>query len=134
MSAREYTLYLTLSELEWLNDAVMDADDMPHDLEQKLTSAEARLIRHQTVPLHQAVDERRAKRMQDFDAYPPELRAIGHSYGLCILKAFLDLGVNKAKHIRHLVETTMSELSPTRGTASSQGTRATGTISDEARP
>jgi hypothetical protein len=45
------------------------------------------------------------RRMERVDAMSPELRACVHEYGLTIVDAFVDIGVTKARHIRHLVET-----------------------------
>lgn len=69
------------------------------------------------------IDAKRAARMDSIDAMAPELRALVHEYGLNVVKAFLDLGVAKPKHIRHLINTTLSELSPTVGGSSAQGHR-----------
>ena len=35
----------------------------------------------------------------------------------------MDVGVEKPKHIRHVVETVLNEFSPTRGSFSAQGIR-----------
>lgn len=66
---------------------------------------------------------RRIARMKQIDRMPPELRELVHEYGLNIVRAFLDIGVSKPKHIRHLVESVLDEFSPTRGAFSSQGVR-----------
>ena len=47
---------------------------------------------------------RRATRMARVDAMPPEIRACVHEYGLTIVDSMMDVGIKKAKHIRHLVE------------------------------
>lgn len=79
---------------------------------------------HITPDDHQAfVDAKRQKRMQMVDKYPADIRVLIHDYGLSVVKAHMDLGVTKARHIRHLVETTLDEFSPTRGACSSQGIR-----------
>jgi hypothetical protein len=52
---------------------------------------------------------RRATRMARVDAMPPEIRACVHEYGLTIVDAMLDLGIKKAKQIRHLVDTVRRE-------------------------
>jgi hypothetical protein len=44
-------------------------------------------------------------RMARVDAMSPELRGLIHDYGLTIVDAFLQCGVTKPRHIRHLVET-----------------------------
>lgn len=67
------------------------------------------------------VNERRTNRMRQVDDLPEELRTLVHSYGFSIVKAFMDLGVTKARHIRHLVETVLDEFSPTRASFSNQG-------------
>lgn len=72
----------------------------------------------------EALDTRRQKRMEAIDALPSDIRDLIHEYGYTIVRAHLDLGVKQAKHIRHLVETTLDEFSPTRGSGSSQGARA----------
>lgn len=73
---------------------------------------------------HQAfVDKKRLSRMKIIDDMPKELRTCVHDYGLNIVKAFVDCGVKKEKHLRHLVETVLDEFSPTRGSFSSQGVR-----------
>ncbi len=48
---------------------------------------------------------RRAARMARVDAMPADVRACVHDYGLTIVDACMQLGVVKARHIRHLVET-----------------------------
>lgn len=70
------------------------------------------------------VDRRRVNRMAAIDALSPEQRALVHEYGFNVVKALMDLGVRKPSAIRHVVETVLDEFSPTRGTGSSQGTRA----------
>jgi hypothetical protein len=52
---------------------------------------------------------RRATRMARVDAMPPEIRACVHEYGLTIVDSMLDLGIKKAKHIRHLVNVVRRE-------------------------
>lgn len=69
------------------------------------------------------VDARRANRMRAIDAMPAALRALVHEYGYAVVKTLRDVGVEKPKHIRHVVETVLNEFSPTRGAFSSQGTR-----------
>lgn len=67
--------------------------------------------------------ERRQKRMQQVDDMPPELRACVHDYGLTVVVAITSIGVTKARHVRHIVETVLNEMSPIRGSFSSQGIR-----------
>lgn len=68
-------------------------------------------------------ERNRVKRMQDIDALPAPMRALVHDYGWCVVNSFLECGVTTPKHIRHLVETVLNELSATRGTYSQQGIR-----------
>jgi hypothetical protein len=70
-----------------------------------------------------AVRGNRQKRMDDIDGLPPETRALVHAYGWTVVKAFMDIGVTKPKHIRHIVERVLDEFSPTRGTFTGQGIR-----------
>ncbi len=70
------------------------------------------------------VDNRRRVRMERVDAMSPALRACVNEYGLCLVEAFLQVGVTKPRHIRHIVEMTLNEFSPTRGSFSAQGVRA----------
>lgn len=76
-----------------------------------------------SLPFLAAVENRRAKRMDEIDKMAPELRKCVHDYGLAIVDALLKLGVKKPNQIRHVVETILDEFSPTRGTYSSQGQR-----------
>lgn len=69
------------------------------------------------------VNTRRAARMDAVDSLPPEMRALVHEYGLSVVTALMDCGVKKPKRMRHVVETILNELSPTRGAYSSQGPR-----------
>lgn len=69
------------------------------------------------------VNRKRLARMSKVDQMPPEIKELVHMYGLTVVNTFIDCGVNKPKHIRHLVETVLDEFSPTRGTFSSQGKR-----------
>lgn len=70
------------------------------------------------------VNVKRAARMEKIDHLPAPIRELIHAYGYNVVKAFMDCGVGKANHIRHLVETVLDEFSPTRGTFSNQGVRA----------
>ena len=70
------------------------------------------------------VQQRRISRMAEIDALPPDIRILTHEYGYNVVKAMLDIGVSKPRHIKHLVETILNEFSPTRGASSSQGARA----------
>lgn len=67
--------------------------------------------------------DNRAKRMERIDAMPEDLRRLVHAYGLAIVETCTALGVTKARHIRHIVETVLDEFSPTRGSFSQQGVR-----------
>lgn len=67
------------------------------------------------------VQRRRAARMRNVDSMSPGLRACVHNYGLSVVTACLDLGIREPRHIRHIVEKVLDELSPTRGTSSAQG-------------
>lgn len=69
------------------------------------------------------VQRRRSARMEAIDALSPDIRSLVHDYGYPTVKTCMDLGVTKAKHIRHLVETVLNEFSPTRGAFSIQGRR-----------
>lgn len=71
---------------------------------------------------HQAfVDGKRRSRMESVDRLPSDIRPLVHAYGLNVVRAYMDCGVTKARHIRHLVETVLDEFSPTRGSFSQQG-------------
>lgn len=48
--------------------------------------------------------EKRVKRMNRVDGFPPEIRALVHEEGLTVIDAFFDCGVTKARQIRHLIE------------------------------
>jgi hypothetical protein len=52
---------------------------------------------------------RRQKRMAWVDALPPDMRRCVHEHGLTIVRACWDLGVRKAAHVNHLVETIRRE-------------------------
>lgn len=67
--------------------------------------------------------ENRIRRMERIDAMPEDLRKLVHSYGLAVVETCTALGVTKARHIRHIVETVLDEFSPTRGAYSRQGVR-----------
>jgi hypothetical protein len=67
------------------------------------------------------VDNKRKNRMAAIDSLPPELRALVHDYSYCVVKSFMDIGVTKPAHIRHLVERVLDEFSPTRASFSNQG-------------
>jgi len=69
------------------------------------------------------IDRKRTARMDAIDGMPPAIRELVHEYGFNVVKAFMDCGVTKAKQIKHLVETTLDEFSPTRGSFSRQGPR-----------
>lgn len=67
--------------------------------------------------------ENRRRRMERIDAMPADLRALVHVYGLAVVETCTALGVTKARHIKHIVETVLDEFSPTRGSYSQQGRR-----------
>jgi len=67
------------------------------------------------------VDRHRRARMEHIDRLPPDIRNLVNEYGYTVVSAFLDIGVLRAKRIRHLVETVLNEFSPTRGSYSRQG-------------
>jgi len=69
------------------------------------------------------VDVKRAARMASVDALAPCLRDLVHEYGLHVVQAFLECGVKKPNHIRHLVEVVLNSLSTTRGSHAAQGLR-----------
>lgn len=73
--------------------------------------------------LQEIADRRRAARMQSVDGMPEDWRALVHAYGFNVVHAMQTCGVKKAAHCRHLIETVLDELSPIRGSKSSQGTR-----------
>lgn len=72
------------------------------------------------------VAQRRKARMTQIDRQPADVRALVHEYGWTVVNSFLLLGIKKAAHIKHLVETVLNEFSPTRGSYSSQGRRGDG--------
>lgn len=73
---------------------------------------------------HQAkVQAKRQARMAKVDEFDPETRTLIHNYGYTVVNSFVQLGVTKPKHIRHLVECVLDEFSPTRGSFSCQGIR-----------
>lgn len=67
------------------------------------------------------LQERRAKRMARVDAMSSEMRACVHDYGLRVVDSFMDCGVKKPKHLRHLVKMVLDELSPLGVSGSLQG-------------
>lgn len=69
------------------------------------------------------IDEKRRKRMERVDEFDPAIRSLIHEYGLPVVQALWDLGVQKPSQIRHIVETVLDEFSPTRGSFSAQGPR-----------
>ena len=74
-------------------------------------------------PPQHVVDQRRLAHMQTIDNLPEDWRALVHEHGFNVVMAMLDCGVKKAKHARHIINTVLDELSPVRGSFSSQGTR-----------
>lgn len=69
------------------------------------------------------ISRNRAARMALVDKASPEMRALYNEYGTSLVGQFIQIGVTKPKHIRHLVERTLDEFSPTRGSFSIQGIR-----------
>lgn len=75
-------------------------------------------------PDHQQfVDNKRRNRMARVDQLPADIRELVHEYGLSVVDACMGVGVTKARHIRHIVETCLDEFSPSRGSFSAQGIR-----------
>jgi hypothetical protein len=70
------------------------------------------------------VQRKRRARMAAIDALSPTLRALVHDYGYTVVRAYLDCGVTSPRRIEHLVETTLNEMSATRGSYSAQGVRS----------
>ena len=68
-------------------------------------------------------ERNRKTRMEKVDNAPPELRDLYNSYGTSLVEQFIALGVVKPRHIRHLIEFTLDEFSPTRGSYTRQGIR-----------
>ena len=69
-------------------------------------------------------EHRRIARMAEIDALPPAIKELVHEWGWTIVKNFLDCGVKKPKHIRHLIKVVLDETRAPRGlAASSQGVR-----------
>lgn len=50
-----------------------------------------------------AIVNRAKERMSRMDAFPPDIRALVHEFGLEIVQEFWTHGVRKAKSIRHLI-------------------------------
>lgn len=69
------------------------------------------------------VNRNRQQRMERIDRLPADVRALVHEYGWHIVDTCMTLGVCKPRQIRHLVETILEEMSPTRGAHSQQGIR-----------
>jgi hypothetical protein len=78
-----------------------------------------------TLSLQEAARGRRVSRMDRIDALPQEWRELVHEYGYCLVDAMRCCGIKEVRHVRHLVETVLNELSPIRGSLSSQGARTT---------
>ena len=74
--------------------------------------------------VEELLDLRRKERMALVDAATPEMRRCIHDFGLPVVRALTSLGVQKPRHIRHIVETILDEFSPTRGAKSIQGIRS----------
>lgn len=75
------------------------------------------------LPMPELIALRRAERMSEIDKLPPPLRECVHDYGWAIVHTLLELGIEKPRHIRHIVELVLDEFSPTRGSLSAQGIR-----------
>lgn len=65
--------------------------------------------------------KRRRARMDVIDQMTPELRQLVNEYGNHLINQYLNMGVTKPNKIRHLIEETLNELSPIRGSNSYQG-------------
>jgi len=52
---------------------------------------------------HDPTQAKRLARMEQVDAMTPDVRACVHEFGLSIVNAFLQAGVTKGRHIRHIV-------------------------------
>jgi hypothetical protein len=63
--------------------------------------------------------ERRVQRMEAIDQLPPNLKAVVHDWGWYIVKSFMDCGVTKPKHMRHLIEVVLDDTRAPRGISSS---------------
>lgn len=83
----------------------------------------SRLPKKKYESLEQHAQETRAARMAKIDDASPEMRAVFNDYGSGLVFQFINLGITNPRHIRHLVETTLDEFSPTRGSYSKQGIR-----------
>jgi len=68
-----------------------------------------------------AAHRRRCVRMDKIDALEPTLRSLVHDYGFHLVNSFCQKNILEPRIIRHLIETTLDELSPTRGSSSVQG-------------
>ena len=67
------------------------------------------------------IDRRREARMARIDALPSDIRELVNEYSFAVVDALMSVGVTKAKHIRHVVETVLDNFSPTRATHTYQG-------------
>lgn len=70
--------------------------------------------------------EKRKIRMKIYDDQCPEVRQLINEYGFTLVHTFSCCGVTKAKHVRHLIERVLDEMSPTRGSGSLQGATSHG--------
>ena len=68
-----------------------------------------------------AVQRKRTARMNSVDQMPRAMRDLVNEYGLSIVNQFHNCGVVDPKRIKHLIESTLDELSPGRATKSAQG-------------
>jgi hypothetical protein len=55
------------------------------------------------------MNEKRQKRFAEIDNLSPEMRKVVHEWGWTVVKNFIDCGVTKPKHIRHLVNLVLDE-------------------------
>ncbi|WP_156967784.1 hypothetical protein [Methylosinus sp. PW1] len=67
--------------------------------------------------------QHRIVRMRKVDSATPEMRALYNEYGTALVGQFIACGVTKPRQIRHLIEATLDEFSPTRGSFAKQGIR-----------
>lgn len=71
------------------------------------------------------VAKRRSDRMRVVDGMSEDWRALVHEYGYSVIHQMRNCGVTQANHARHIIETVLNELSPTRHGFSNQGQSTT---------